>query len=264
MAQKVTGVSLMGGTCSIREATAAEIAAFADEPFDERKAAACDFVHYALSIGAIKFEPDYPRKWFQTKIGRHSPYFFNSGLFSTARDMYEMAQAYQAVVEAHLSEDELPDVIYGPAYKGIQIADSLALALFLDRGSVYNPGVAFNRKEAKDHGEGGSLVGAQMEGKRVLLVDDVITSGQSKREALEAIRAAGGIPIGCVIAFDRQEVGEGGGSSAAQEFTQTTGLPLYAAATLDDLIRELEEGSAVPGGAEALPHILAYKDLFGV
>lgn len=261
MVQKVALV-LGSVDVSIREATPAEAAAFAQDPTGERKAAR-EFVAYALSIGAIKFEPEYPSKWFQTKIGRHSPYFFNSGLFCLAQDMHQMAQAYQAVVEAHLSEDELPDVIYGPAYKGIQIADGLALALFLDRDG-YSPGVAFNRKEAKDHGEGGLLVGAKMKGKRVLLVDDVITSGQSKREALESIRSAGGVPIGCVIAFDRQEIGEDGTLSAAQEFTQMTGLPIYAAATLDDLIRELEEGPAVPGGAEALPHILAYKDQYGV
>lgn len=261
MTQKVTLVAGMVEV-SVREATPAEIVAFASESTDERKIAR-EFLRYALSIGAIKFEPEYPDKWFKTKIGRHSPYFFNSGLFCSARDMYEMARAYQAVVEAHLSEDELPEVIYGPAYKGIQIADGLAMALFYDRDD-YNPGVAYNRKEAKDHGEGGLLVGAKMEGKRVLLADDVITSGQSKREALEAIRAAGGTAVGCVIAFDRQEVGENSTLSAAQEFMQMTGLPLYAAATLEDLIQELEEGPAVPGGAEALPHIIAYKDQYGV
>jgi orotate phosphoribosyltransferase len=260
MAQKVAfGLGFV--EVSVREATPAETATFAQDPTGEREAAR-EFVAYALSIGAIKFEPEYPDKWFQTKIGRHSPYFFNSGLFCSARDLYEMAQAYLAVVEAHLTEEELPDVIYGPAYKGIQIADGLASALF-DLND-YNPGVAFNRKEAKDHGEGGLLVGANMQGRRVLLVDDVITSGKSKHEALGFIRGAGGVPIGCVIAFDRQEVGEDGTLSAAQEFTQMTGLPIYAAATLDDLIRELEEGPAVPGGAEALPHILAYKDQYGV
>ena len=221
------------------------------------------FVRYALSIGALKFEPEYPRKWFQTKIGRRSPYFFNSGLFNTAKCLEVLAVAFGEAIEARYEETELPDVIYGPAYKGIQIATVVAGSLALGYED-YNPGVAYNRKEVKDHGEGGLLVGVDMRGKRVLLVDDVITSGGSKREALGFIRLAGGIPIGCIIAFDRQEIGEAGTLSATQEFTQMTGLPIYAAATLGDLIQVLEEGPAVPGGLEALPHIVAYRDQYGV
>lgn len=121
------------------------------------------FVRYALSIGALKFEPEYPRKWFQTKIGRRSPYFFNSGLFNTAKCLEVLAVAFGEAIEARYEEAELPDVIYGPAYKGIQIATVVAGSLALGYED-YNPGVAYNRKEVKDHGEGGLLVGVDMRG----------------------------------------------------------------------------------------------------
>lgn len=260
MSQKVVLVAGMVDV-SVREATPAEAAAFAQDPTGERKAAR-EFVRYALSIGALTLYPDEGRK---LKSGRLSPYFFNSGLFSTAVSIDRLAAAYVSVIEEHYDEDDLPAVVFGPAYKGIQIATMVAYQLSLGQ-YVYDPGIAFNRKETKDHGEGGVLVGSSLAGKRVLIVDDVITDGASKREAVELICAEGGTPIGCVIAFDRQERGikEGDTCSAAQRFQGDFGLPVYAAATLDDLILLLEEDADFPGASEALPKILAYKDQYGV
>lgn len=227
----------------------------------EAKHSAQNFVHYALGIGALMLYPDEGRK---LKSGRLSPYFFNSGLFSTAASIDQLAGAYVNAIEEHYDGGTLPDVIFGPAYKGIQIATMVAYLLSLGQAD-YDPGIAFNRKEAKDHGEGGVLVGRSLAGKRVLIVDDVITDGASKREAVEIIRAAGGTPIGCVIAFDRQERGteEGDTRSAAQRFQEDFGIPVYAAAALDDLILLLEEGPDFPGASATLPKILAYKDQYG-
>ena len=214
------------------------------------------FVRFALEIGALQLLP----QGRSLKSGRLSPYFFNSGIFSTATTIDGLADAYVHVIEAHYDGDVLPDVIFGPAYKGIQIATMVAYLLSLGH-SDYDPGIAFNRKEAKDHGEGGVLVGSSLAGKRVLIVDDVITDGASKREAVDIIRAQGGTPIGCVIAFDRQERGvdEADARSAAQRFEQDLGIPVYAVATLANLISVLEEGQS-----EMLPKILAYKDQYGV
>ncbi len=231
---------------------------------DSQWTPAQSFVRYALDIGALTLFPGEGR---MLKSKRVSPYFFNSGRFNTAGTIDKLASAYVDVIEEHYGTmDVLPEVIFGPAYKGIQIATMVAYQLSLGSEDGYDPGVAFNRKEAKDHGEGGILVGCSLAGKRVLIVDDVITDGASKREAVELIWAEGGIPIGCVIAFDRQERGikEGDTCSAAQRFQEDFGLPVYAAATLDDLILVLEEGADIPGAGETLPKILAYKDQYGV
>lgn len=258
MNRRVIGAKLVGISVSVRPATAAEATAFGLQASSIQRASARALVRYSLKIGALKINGEW-----KTKIGRMSPYFFNSGLFCTGGAMAQLSASYCVTIESHFTEDGFPDVVFGPAYKGISLAAFVAHGLYGDRDGGYDPGWAYNRKEAKDHGEGGELVGASVDGKRVLIVDDVITAGQSKREAVDLIRKHGGHPIGCAIAFDRQERGEKSELSAAQEFANEFGIPLVAAATLDDLILELEEGSAIPDGAEALSKILAYKDRYG-
>ncbi len=181
------------------------------------------FVEYALRIGAIELTP----KGRPLKSGRISPYFFNSGLFNTGDTMRSLAKAYATTITRNGFR---PDVIFGPAYKGIPIATVVAIML----GS--HIGLAFNRKEKKEHGEGGSTVGASLEGKRVLIVDDVMTTGTSSGDAMEVILANGGIPIGCVVAFDRQERVEDSNLSAVQGFEKNFNVPVRAIATLADLV----------------------------
>ncbi len=221
-----------------------------------------DFVKYALSIGAIELVPEGRR----LKSGRLSPYFFNSGLFNTAQSIDTLAMAYVRTLEETELGDRilLPDVIFGPAYKGITLAVMVAYFLSLNHDN-YNPGIAYNRKEAKDHGEGGILIGAPLQGKRVLIVDDVITDGASKREAVDIIRTHGGIPIGCVIAFDRQERGpdEQDPRSGVQRFQEESGIPVLSAASLDTLVSVLKH-SEIERFHSTLARIEAYRDQYGV
>ncbi len=213
-----------------------------------------EFLRYALEIGAIEIVPE-GRK---LKSGRLSPYFFNSGLFTDGEALCELVNAYSKAFEAHPllgAQDNLPEVVFGPAYKGIPLA--IGFSLYGIDG--YYLGWAFNRKEEKDHGDGGTLVGASMEGKKVLIIDDVITSGMSSAEAVEIVKAAGGTPIGVLIAFDRQEVGQDGKLSAVQEFEQKFGLPVAAAATLQDLITYLEYNDH-----PVLESIIGYRRQYGV
>ncbi len=231
-------------------------------PLVELRPASQELLVYALGIGALELVPE-GRK---LKSGRVSPYFFNSGLFNTGQSLGRLADAYAEVVWVQDQLDELhPEVIFGPAYKGIQLAAMTACMLAEMETKYEGIGSAYNRKEAKDHGESGLLVGYPLAGKRVLIVDDVITDGASKREALGHISASGGTAIGCVIAFDRQERGadENDSRSAAQVFQAEFGIPVYAVTTLDDLILLLEEGPAIPKAAETLPKILAYRDQYG-
>ncbi|MBU6388835.1 orotate phosphoribosyltransferase [Patescibacteria group bacterium] len=184
------------------------------------------FIKYALFIGALELIPE-GRK---LKSGRISPYFFNSGFFNTAERITSLARAYVAATY------NLPcDVVFGPAYKGIPLAVAVAQAV----GG--NTGYAFNRKEEKDHGEGGMVIGAPLDGKRVLIVDDVITDGGTKREAMEFVQKHRGTPVGLAIACDRQERGKDSKLSAVQEFQNTFGIPVFAAATLADLISYLKK-----------------------
>lgn len=212
---------------------------------------AARFIEYALEIKALEILPE-GRK---LKSGRISPYFFNSGLFNTGKSLTNLAEAYYSA-----ADDFTFDVIFGPSYKGIPLATAVAQAI---GGNI---GYAFDRKEAKDHGEGGIIVGASLEGKKVLIVDDVMTTGTSSGQAVEIIRANGGIPIACVIAFDRQERGKEGALSAVQEFEQTYDIPVRAAATLSDLIAFFEcikDGGGIEAG-EVLEKILAYQKQYGV
>jgi orotate phosphoribosyltransferase len=189
------------------------------------------FVQFALNEGVLRFGS------FVTKSGRTSPYFFNAGLFNSGASVGRLAQFYaQALVDSKLPFD----MLFGPAYKGIVLAAGTAMALSR-RGR--NTPFAYNRKEAKDHGEGGTLVGAPLAG-RVLIIDDVISAGTSVRESVALIRAAGATPAAVVIALDRMERGEGA-LSAVQEVSERYGLPVVSVATLDDLIGFLHDDPAL-------------------
>lgn len=185
------------------------------------------FIALALARGALKFGS------FTLKSGRESPYFFNAGLFNTGAALAELGDCYADTIAAAGLEF---DVLFGPAYKGIPLATATAVALAArhDRDVPW----VFNRKEAKDHGEGGNLVGAPLAG-RVLVVDDVITAGTAIRESIDIIRAAGGEPCGVVLALDRQERGRGE-RSAVQEVEQDLGLPVTSIITLADLLADFE------------------------
>ncbi len=183
------------------------------------------FVDFAIRTGVLSFGE------FQTKAGRLSPYFFNSGLFCDGASLHQLSGFYaQAALAAKIPFD----VLFGPAYKGIVLAAGTAIAL---AALGHNVPYSFNRKEAKDHGEGGTIVGAPLAG-RVLIVDDVITAGTSVRESVEIIRAAGAAPAGVLIAVDRQEKGKGE-LSAAQEVSRKYGIPVSAIATLGDILATL-------------------------
>lgn len=213
-----------------------------------------NFVSYALSIGALELLPDGR----QLKSGRISPYFFNSGLFKTGASLAMLARAY-----AKAAAPTNAEVLFGPAYKGIPLSAATAVMMAEHYGKDVE--YAFNRKEAKDHGEGGTIVGASLKNKKVTILDDVMTTGDSVAEACSIIREAGGIPVACVIGFNRQERGKDGSLSAVEEFEMKEQIPVYAAATLSDLIFELQEfGAVIPGGMEVLPKILAYRDQYGI
>lgn len=184
---------------------------------------------------------------FTLKSGRVSPYFFNAGLFCSASLLSHLADAYANTIHSHPPLGDAFDVLFGPAYKGIPLAAITATQLFaLDPARYGSTGYAFNRKEAKPHGEGGTTVGMDLRGKRVLVVDDVITAGTAVREAVALIEAAGGTLAGVVVALDRQErkvVREGeadSGMSAIQEVRREFGVEVVAILTLADLIVGVE------------------------
>jgi orotate phosphoribosyltransferase len=207
------------------------------------------FVEFAIRQNALCFGD------FTTKAGRLSPYFFDSGRFSDGASLAALGRFYaQAVLASGLRID----TIFGPAYKGITLASATAIAL-AEMG--HNLPFCFNRKEVKDHGEGGLIVGAPLKG-NVLIVDDVITDGASKRESVEMIRAAGAMPAGVLIALDRQERGDNHGNalSAAQEFNQKYGVPVIAVATLDDIVACLAHRG---GESDKLTKIQAYRRQYG-
>ncbi len=208
------------------------------------------FLQLALRVDALRFGE------FTLKSGRVSPYFFNAGRFDTGAAIAGLARCYaDAVDAAGLGFD----LLFGPAYKGIPLATALACE-YAGRGRDLP--VAFNRKEAKTHGEGGTLIGAPLAGKRVLIVDDVITAGTAIREALGLIREAGGVPAGIVIALDRQEVAPGDGPpmSAAQAVTAEAGIPVIPVAGLDDLLAFAGESADL---LDQRDRLLAYRARYG-
>ncbi|KAH7160821.1 phosphoribosyltransferase-like protein [Dactylonectria macrodidyma] len=199
-----------------------------------------EFLQSAISGGVLKFGS------FELKSKRISPYFFNAGLFHTTRLAGAIATAFaQAVVEARKAGLEF-DIIFGPAYKGIPIAATIAVELGrLAPETLDTVSYSFDRKEAKDHGEGGNIVGAPLKGKRVLIVDDVITAGTAKREAIDKIRKEGGIVVGIAVALDRMEKLPAAddskpGPSAIGELRKEYGIPIFAILTLDDIIEGMK------------------------
>lgn len=213
------------------------------------------FLDLALHADALRFGE------FTLKSGRTSPYFFNAGRFDSGAALAGLAACYADAVDEASANGVLGefDGLFGPAYKGIPLATALACE-YSRRGRDLP--VTFNRKEAKAHGEGGSLIGASLEGRRVLVVDDVITAGTAIREALEIIGDAGGSVSGIVIALDRQEAVDPSSSrrSAAQTVTTEHALPVVAVASLDDLLAMAENSTMLAGQHERL---LAYRELYG-
>jgi orotate phosphoribosyltransferase len=206
-----------------------------------------EFIRFAVQQDVLRFGG------FKTKAGRLSPYFFNAGLFHDGAALKQLAQFY---AKAILASGIAFDMLFGPAYKGIPLVAAVAIAL-ADSGR--NVDFSFNRKEAKDHGEGGTVIGAPLAG-RVLIVDDVISAGTSVRESVTLIQAAHAVPCGVVIALDRMERGTGA-LSATQEVTQTYGMPVVCVATLDDLVSYLRGDAAM---SEQLRAVDAYRAQYGV
>lgn len=207
-----------------------------------------EFIDLALELGVLRFGE------FTLKSGRVSPYFFNAGLFSSGYAAAKLGRYYaSAIAESGVEFD----MLFGPAYKGIPLV-TLAAAALAEHHDMDVP-YAFNRKEAKDHGEGGNIVGGPLAGK-VLIVDDVITAGTAVREAADLITAAGADVGGLVISLDRQEVGSGS-QSAVQELEQSLRIPVISIVELEDLIDMLEESSEY---ADYLKPVVQYRQKFGV
>ena len=213
-----------------------------------------EFVRFAVEAGVLRFGE------FKTKAGRLSPYFFNAGLFDDGAKLKRLGEFYARRL---LSADIGFDMLFGPAYKGITLAAAVAIA-FAEQGR----GVPFsyNRKEAKDHGEGGVVVGAPLRG-RTVIVDDVITDGASKRESVELLRREGAEPVAVLIALDRMERGGAGDNlsarSAVEDFERDFGLPVVAIATVADLLSYLET-DADPSLAAHTEAVARYRDRYGV
>jgi orotate phosphoribosyltransferase len=218
------------------------------------------FVQFSLDCGVLKFGE------FKTKAGRLSPYFFNAGLFDDGAKLGQLASFYaQRLVSSGIEFD----MIFGPAYKGIPLGAAVAIELArLGRNVPF----AYNRKEAKDHGEGGTLVGAPLQG-RVLIVDDVMSAGTAARESIALIQAAGATPHAVAIALDRQEMATeklADGSvrdvpySAVQYVREQMGLQVCAIAELGDLLKYLDSHSGLPNLAAHLPQVKAYRERYGV
>jgi orotate phosphoribosyltransferase len=206
-----------------------------------------DFIRFAVAQNVLRFGE------FQTKAGRLSPYFFNSGLFQDGEALRKLCQFY---AQAILASGVKFDMLFGPAYKGIPLVAGTSIALAeCGRNVPY----CFNRKEAKDHGEGGNTVGAKLQG-NVLIIDDVISAGTSVRESIELIRASGATPCGVVIALDRMERGQGE-LSAVQEVKRDYGIPVISIAALDDLLGYLQGEAEL---VQNLRAVEAYRDRYGV
>ena len=204
------------------------------------------FLAFALARDVLRFGQ------FVTKAGRETPYFFNAGLFNDGDSLRQLGRYY---AQAYLASGVGCDQLFGPAYKGITLAAAMAIAL-AEMG--HNVPYSFNRKESKDHGEGGLIVGAPLKG-RVLIIDDVITDGGAKREAIELIRANGATPTAILIAFDRMERGRGE-RSAVQELKEQFGVPVISIATLEDLLAFLGKRPELAAQCSA---VKAYRERYG-
>lgn len=208
-----------------------------------------DFIELALSHNVLRFGE------FTLKSGRISPYFFNLGQISSGSALMRLARAYaQTLLEAQLPFDAL----FGPAYKGIPLAAAVAIALAEQGRDVP---FAYNRKEVKTHGEGGTLVGPSLNGKRVVLIDDVLTAGTALREAVGILRAAGAQPVAALIALDRQEQGPVAGQSAVQAMTTDTGVPVLSLVNVDQVLDYLSQDAE---HADTRAAIRAYQGQYGV
>ena len=217
-----------------------------------------EFIRFAIDAGVLRFGR------FITKAGRESPYFFNAGLFHHGGTLGRLAGFYaQAILSAEFDRQLAIDSLFGPAYKGITLASATAVALAARGRDI---GFSFNRKEAKDHGEGGVVVGVALRG-RVLIIDDVISAGTSVRESVEIIRSHGATPAGVLIALDRMERGGTAAAptdrSAVQEVQEQFGIPVIAIATLDDLLAFLES-SADPQLAQYRDAVRDYRSRWGI
>lgn len=208
-----------------------------------------DFIEFILQAGVLKLGN------FTLKSGRHSPYFFNAGGFNRGAQLAKLAEAYAATIaQSNLAFD----VLFGPAYKGIPLAATTSVALATQH-QIDTP-YAFNRKEAKTHGEGGSIVGHPLQGK-VLIIDDVITAGTAIREAMDIIQAQGAEPAGVVIALDRMEKGQGS-LSAIQEVEQQYGIPVYSIINLNNIIQALEKHTDINN--TTLQAMCNYRARYGI
>jgi orotate phosphoribosyltransferase len=207
-----------------------------------------DFIDLCVRLGVLRFGS------FTLKSGRQSPYFFNAGLFNTGAAIGAVGRAYAAALAA---SDLKFDMLFGPAYKGIPLVTVTAAALAEVAG--HNLPFAFNRKEAKDHGEGGSIVGSPLSG-GVLIVDDVITAGTAIRESVDIIRGAGARPAGVLLALDRQERAPESHLSAVQEVSDRYGIPVISVVNLADLMHHI----ALQGRKEDLLRMQAYREQYGL
>ncbi len=214
------------------------------------------FIEFSLNTGVLRFGE------FVTKAGRTSPYFFNAGLFNDGAVLGQLADFYaQTLIDSGIEFD----MLFGPAYKGITLASATAVAL---AGKGRNVPFAFNRKEAKDHGEGGTMVGAKLQGK-VVIIDDVISAGTSVRESVAMIRAAGAEPCAVLIALDRMERAGADDAlsahSAVQEVSRNYGIPVISIANLDDLFAYMTSGAGANAQqAEYTAAVAAYRTRYGV
>ena len=214
-----------------------------------------EFIAFSVSTGVLRFGD------FVTKAGRNSPYFFNAGLFNEGATLGKLADFYaQTLIDSGVEFD----MLFGPAYKGITLAAATSVAL-ANKGR--NVPFAYNRKEAKDHGEGGTIVGAKLQG-RVVIIDDVISAGTSVRESVEMIRAAGATPCAVLIALDRMERSGKDGAlsehSAVQEVTKTYGMPVISIGNLADLLEYISKAGANEDLAQYKDAVAAYRSRYGV
>lgn len=212
-----------------------------------------DFIKFALDYGVLKFGE------FTLKSGRISPYFFNAGMFSDGHAFQQLGNFYADVLHDYFNNKY--DVLFGPAYKGISLATAASIGL--QQKYNQNLAITFNRKEAKDHGEGGNLIGASLIDQRIVLIDDVITAGTTIRDSLQTINAVNGKLIGIVIALDRQEKGLNSNLSAIQEVEKEFGLQVNSIITLENLIEYLRSGE-LENADHYLSKIDEYRALYGI